>query len=196
MASIDLFLSVQVSWVRLPDWRIVASGRNVYNSNNRDGERYRVLHTDEASQDWTLQIKFATVADRGLYECQVATGTGILTHYFNVSVAVATTSIVGGHEYHVDKGSTIQLACIIHNVSYSSSSSSCVITQLNNCAHRWRKSRSSYFGTTTIGWSITTGNSCHRIAKWANLVQGFKSSPNRCSDRAKISSTTTTQLSE
>ena len=105
--------------MRLPDWRIVASGRNVYN-NQRDGERYRVLHAQDA-EDWTLQIKFAAVSDRGLYECQVATGTGIVTHYFNVSVIVATTSIVGGHEYHVDKGSTIQLACIIHNVIIVSS---------------------------------------------------------------------------
>lgn len=48
---------------------------------------------------------------------QVSTATGIVTHYYNVTVIVPTTTIVGGSEYHVDKGSAIQLTCVIHNVS-------------------------------------------------------------------------------
>lgn len=40
-----------------------------------------------------------------------------MIYYYNVSVIVPTTSIVGGSEYHVDKGSAIQLICIIRNVS-------------------------------------------------------------------------------
>lgn len=40
-----------------------------------------------------------------------------MIHYYNVSVIVPTTSIVGGSEYHVDKGSAIQLTCVIKNVS-------------------------------------------------------------------------------
>jgi len=103
---------VQVSWVRLPDWRIVASGRKTYSN---DG-RYRVLHID-GTNEWSFQIKYASLEDQGLYECQVSTGTGIVTHHYNVSVSIPTTSIFGGSEYHVDKGSAIQLTCIIHNVS-------------------------------------------------------------------------------
>lgn len=121
----------QVSWVRLPDWRIIASGRHVY-ENGKDGHRFRVLtnqrqEIDEDGQaapgsspgtEWTLQIRFSSLADGGLYDCQVSTGTGVVTHHFNVSVVVPTTTIVGGvgGEYHVDKGSAIRLSCLIHNV--------------------------------------------------------------------------------
>lgn len=47
---------------------------------------------------------------------QVSTETGIMIYYYNVSVIVPDTSIVGGSEYHVDMGSAIQLTCIIRNV--------------------------------------------------------------------------------
>lgn len=40
-----------------------------------------------------------------------------MIYYYNVSVIVPTTLIVGGSEYHVDKGSAIQLTCVIKNVS-------------------------------------------------------------------------------
>lgn len=39
-----------------------------------------------------------------------------MIYYYNVSVIVPDTSIVGGSEYHVDMGSAIQLTCIIRNV--------------------------------------------------------------------------------
>jgi hypothetical protein len=51
---------------------------------------------------------------------QVSTETGIMIYYYNVSVIVPDTSIVGGSEYHVDMGSAIQLTCIIRNVIYPS----------------------------------------------------------------------------
>lgn len=82
--------------------------------------------SSSGAYEWTLQIKYASMEDQGLYECQVATGTGIVTHYFNVSVVKPMTTIMGlgltggaqfQSEYHVDKGSVIQLSCLIHNVS-------------------------------------------------------------------------------
>ncbi|KZS09637.1 uncharacterized protein LOC116928832 isoform X1 [Daphnia magna] len=108
---VDMTEDFQVSWVRLPDWRIVASGRNIYNKD----ERFRVLHV-EGTDEWTLQIKYAALVDQGLYECQVSTETGIMIYYYNVSVIVPDTSIIGGSEYHVDMGSAIQLTCIIRNI--------------------------------------------------------------------------------
>lgn len=177
-----------MSWVRLPDWRIVASGRHVYG--HKEVERLRVLAppTSPSAQveanggtmmaaraEWTLQIKYASLEDQGLYECQVATATGIVTHYFNVSVVVPTTTIAGlgsgslaasgeqqQREYHVDKGSAIQLSCLIHNVSAlgccdppklepqpsfprSSNDSRFSVHR----ARRFRRSHSSSFGTIT-----------------------------------------------
>ncbi|KAK9501544.1 hypothetical protein O3M35_012251 [Rhynocoris fuscipes] len=79
-------------------------------------ERFQVLHT-EGTDEWTLQIKYVQKRDHGAYECQVATGKGTLSHYFNLIVVVPTASIVGAEEYHIGQGSTIKLVCIIENVS-------------------------------------------------------------------------------
>lgn len=45
-------------------------------------------------------------------------GTGIASHYFNLEVIVPTARILGTEEYHVGKGSTINLICVIENVSF------------------------------------------------------------------------------
>uniref|UniRef100_T1HAV8 I-set domain-containing protein n=1 Tax=Rhodnius prolixus TaxID=13249 RepID=T1HAV8_RHOPR len=78
-------------------------------------ERFQVLHT-EGSDDWTLQIKYVQKRDNGAYECQVATGRGTLSHYFNLIVVVPTAYILGTGEYHIGQGSTINLVCIIENL--------------------------------------------------------------------------------
>lgn len=48
---------------------------------------------------------------------QVGTGTGIMTHYFNLFVIVPTAVISGNDEYHIGEGSSITLYCAIENVS-------------------------------------------------------------------------------
>ncbi|KAK3851572.1 hypothetical protein Pcinc_041792 [Petrolisthes cinctipes] len=48
------------------DLHILTAGIYTYSAD----ERFRVLHP-ENSNDWTLHIKFATLRDSGLYECQV-----------------------------------------------------------------------------------------------------------------------------
>lgn len=48
---------------------------------------------------------------------QVGTGTGIMTHYFNLFVIVPTAVIAGNNEYHIGEGSSITLLCTIENVS-------------------------------------------------------------------------------
>lgn len=116
---------------------------------------------------------------------QVSTGTGIMIYYYNVSVIVPSTSIVGGSEYHVDKGSAIQLTCVIRNVSHHHPARLFYFSfplrhNVTRCGHlsqkvesisyqfttaivssllpisRCRKSRSLSFGITTTGWSTTT----------------------------------------
>jgi len=49
----------------------------------------------------------------------VAMGTGIASHYYNLDVIVPTARILGREEYHIGKGSTINLICVIENVSFS-----------------------------------------------------------------------------
>ncbi|KAK4312582.1 hypothetical protein Pmani_015994 [Petrolisthes manimaculis] len=56
----------EVTWMRKRDLHILTAGIYTYSAD----ERFRVLHP-ENSNDWTLHIKFATLRDSGLYECQV-----------------------------------------------------------------------------------------------------------------------------
>jgi len=49
----------------------------------------------------------------------VAMGTGIASHYYNLDVIVPTARILGREEYHIGKGSTINLICVIENVSFN-----------------------------------------------------------------------------
>lgn len=51
------------------------------------------------------------------YIFKVGTGTGIMTHYFNLFVIVPTAMISGKDEYHIGEGSSITLFCNIENVS-------------------------------------------------------------------------------
>ena len=65
---IEKFLSQQVSWIRHKDTHILTVGSFTYTSD----ERFSALHR-EGTNEWTLQIVNPTVADSGLYECQVST---------------------------------------------------------------------------------------------------------------------------
>ncbi|RZF35091.1 hypothetical protein LSTR_LSTR009683 [Laodelphax striatellus] len=99
-----------VSWVRRRDWHILTSGVLTYTND----ERFQVVHTDD-TDDWNLQIKYVQKRDNGTYECQVATGVGTISHYFNLHVVIPTAYILGSGEYHIGEGSTISLVCIIEN---------------------------------------------------------------------------------
>ncbi|XP_059471353.1 uncharacterized protein LOC132194217 [Neocloeon triangulifer] len=99
-----------VSWVRRRDWHILTSGVFTYTND----ERFQVAHT-EGADDWTLQIKYVQKRDNGTYECQVATGAGTMSHYFNLHIVVPEAFILGSGEYHIGEGSTISLVCIIEN---------------------------------------------------------------------------------
>ncbi|XP_039276882.1 uncharacterized protein LOC111046726 [Nilaparvata lugens] len=99
-----------VSWVRRRDWHILTSGPLTYTND----ERFQVVHA-EHSTDWNLQIKYVQQRDNGTYECQVSTGSGTISHYFNLHVVVPTAYILGSGEYHIGEGSTISLVCIIEN---------------------------------------------------------------------------------
>ncbi|CAL8103032.1 unnamed protein product [Orchesella dallaii] len=97
-----------ISWIRRRDWHILSTGKTTYTND----ERFHVLHTD-GSDDWTLQIKFVQKRDNGTYECQVSTGTGIVSFYVHLIIAVPEAFILGQGEYHVEEGSTINLVCIV-----------------------------------------------------------------------------------
>lgn len=97
-----------ISWVRRRDWHILTSGLFTYTND----ARFQVLH-GEGADDWTLQIKYVQKRDNGTYECQVSTGSGIMSHFVNLHIVIPEAFILGNAEHHVDPGSTINLVCIV-----------------------------------------------------------------------------------
>lgn len=100
----------QISWVRRRDWHILSSGMFTYTND----ERFQILHS-EGSDDWTLQIKYVQKRDNGTYECQVSGSAGLISHFVNLQIVIPEAHIQGSGsgEHHVDKGSIINLVCII-----------------------------------------------------------------------------------
>ncbi|XP_049763626.1 hemicentin-2-like [Schistocerca cancellata] len=99
-----------VSWVRRRDWHILTSGPVTYTND----DRFHVVSSPSGT-DWSLHIKYVQKRDNGTYECQVATGSGTMSHYFNLLVLVPKAFILGSGDYHIGEGSTISLVCIIEN---------------------------------------------------------------------------------
>ncbi|CAG0891993.1 unnamed protein product [Darwinula stevensoni] len=97
-----------LSWVRTRDYHIIATGKYVYTND----ERFSVLRQGR-SEDWALQIRFVSLADNGTYKCQVSTSRGAVAKEVELKVVESEAEIQGPRTYHVDKGSTISLLCLI-----------------------------------------------------------------------------------
>ncbi|CAH1635037.1 unnamed protein product [Spodoptera littoralis] len=79
-------LNMQVSWVRHRDIHLLTVGRYTYTSD----QRFRAIHLPH-SEDWTLQ-----------------------TANFQVAInQEPTTEIIGGPDLYIDRGSTINLTCVV-----------------------------------------------------------------------------------
>ncbi|KAJ8724821.1 hypothetical protein PYW07_015779 [Mythimna separata] len=100
-------LNMQVSWVRHRDIHLLTVGRYTYTSD----QRFRAIHLPH-SEDWTLQIKYPQHRDSGIYECQIST-TPHMSHFIHLSVVEPTTEIIGGPDLYIDRGSTINLTCVV-----------------------------------------------------------------------------------
>ncbi|ROT70507.1 Limbic system-associated membrane protein [Penaeus vannamei] len=97
-----------VSWIRQRDLHILTVKRYTYTTD----QRFEVIHS-EGSKDWILKIKYAQVRDSGNYECQVSTKP-VKSYVIHLNIFAAPKAmIIGAPDMHVDKGSTINLTCII-----------------------------------------------------------------------------------
>nr|XP_053652364.1 uncharacterized protein LOC128702216 isoform X2 [Cherax quadricarinatus] len=97
-----------VSWIRQRDLHILTVGRYTYTTD----QRYEVIHSP-GSQDWILKISYAQVRDSGNYECQVSTKP-ITSYVVHLNIfAAPQAEVIGFPDMHVDKGSTINLTCVV-----------------------------------------------------------------------------------
>ncbi|XP_055610973.1 zwei Ig domain protein zig-8-like isoform X3 [Uranotaenia lowii] len=94
-----------VSWVRHRDIHLLTVGRYTYTSD----QRFEALHSPH-TEEWTLRIRYAQRKDSGVYECQIST-TPPIGHFVYLTVVV--TEINGGPDLFINKGSTINLTCIV-----------------------------------------------------------------------------------
>uniref|UniRef100_A0A146LIB2 Neurotrimin n=2 Tax=Lygus hesperus TaxID=30085 RepID=A0A146LIB2_LYGHE len=96
-----------VSWVRHRDIHLLTVGRYTYTSD----QRFRAIH-HAGTEDWSLQIKYPQHRDTGVYECQIST-TPHMSHFIHLNVVEPTTDIIGGPDLYIDRGSTINLTCVV-----------------------------------------------------------------------------------
>lgn len=96
-----------VSWVRHRDIHLLTVGRYTYTSD----QRFEAMHSPH-TEEWTLRIRYAQRKDSGIYECQIST-TPPVGHFVYLTVVEPVTEIVGGADLFINKGSTINLTCIV-----------------------------------------------------------------------------------
>ncbi|XP_058447580.1 zwei Ig domain protein zig-8-like isoform X3 [Malaya genurostris] len=94
-----------VSWVRHRDIHLLTVGRYTYTSD----QRFEAMHSPH-TEEWTLRIRYAQRKDSGIYECQIST-TPPIGH--SVYLTVVVTEINGGPDLFINRGSTINLTCIV-----------------------------------------------------------------------------------
>ncbi|XP_076169759.1 neurotrimin isoform X1 [Ptiloglossa arizonensis] len=98
-----------VSWVRHRDIHLLTTGVETYTSD----QRFVASHFPR-TEDWTLQVRYPQRRDSGTYECQVST-TPPSSLSMHLSVVEPVTSIVGEPEMFINKGSTMNLTCVVRH---------------------------------------------------------------------------------
>ncbi|GFG36658.1 hypothetical protein Cfor_09399, partial [Coptotermes formosanus] len=96
-----------VSWIRRRDAHILTVDRYTFIAD----ERFQAFLV-EATDTWTLQIKYVQARDAGQYECQVSTEPK-MSHFITLNVVVPKIEIMGESDMYVKTGSTVNLKCVI-----------------------------------------------------------------------------------
>ncbi|OQR75407.1 hypothetical protein BIW11_08439 [Tropilaelaps mercedesae] len=111
----------QVSWIR----RTVEGGLNVLTVGTfayTMDQRFQVVHFDN-SESWALHIKYPSLDDSGVYECQVST-TPKISRFVRLDVVESRASIIGGPSLYVNGGSVLRLICLVDGVAEGPTSTS------------------------------------------------------------------------
>jgi len=96
----------KVSWVRHRDVHILTAGEQTFTSD----QRFSSKHNTE--DQWVLLIKYVQERDAGIYECQIPTQPP-QSYPITLNIIVPHVGIHGSPDLHVNRGSTINLTCVI-----------------------------------------------------------------------------------
>lgn len=96
-----------VSWIRRRDAHILTVDRYTFIAD----DRFQAFLV-EATDTWTLQVKYVQARDAGQYECQVSTEPK-MSHFITLNVVVPKIEILGESDIYAQTGSTVHLKCVI-----------------------------------------------------------------------------------
>ncbi|CAL4105024.1 unnamed protein product [Meganyctiphanes norvegica] len=94
-----------VSWIRMRDHHLITVGRQTYSSD----QRFSVTYNRHLLQ-WSLHLRYPQKRDGGNYICQLSSHPPMAL-VTNLTITDAESSILGGPEMHVQKGSLVKLIC-------------------------------------------------------------------------------------
>ncbi|XP_069942497.1 zwei Ig domain protein zig-8-like [Cherax quadricarinatus] len=101
-------LPLAVSWMRTRDLHVLTVGSFTFTNDERFS-----AHRDPTSGDWILVLRRPQPSDSGFYECSISTKP-VTAIAVKLNVVVPSVELVGGGDVYLDRGSTLNLTCMVH----------------------------------------------------------------------------------
>ncbi|XP_066988257.1 zwei Ig domain protein zig-8-like [Macrobrachium rosenbergii] len=97
-----------VSWIRHKDLHVLTVGSFTFTNDERFS-----AHRDPSSGDWVLVLRRPEPTDSGYYECSISTKP-VTAVSVKLEVVVPSAELLGDGSVYLDKGSTLNLTCVVH----------------------------------------------------------------------------------
>ncbi|XP_064102702.1 sialoadhesin-like [Macrobrachium nipponense] len=97
-----------VSWIRHNDLHVLTVGSFTFTNDERFS-----AHRDPSSGDWVLVLRHPQPTDSGYYECSISTKP-VTAISVKLEVVVPLAELLGDGSVYLDKGSTLNLTCVVH----------------------------------------------------------------------------------
>ncbi|XP_063601697.1 protein sidekick-2-like [Penaeus indicus] len=98
-----------VSWIRHRDLHVLTVNSFTFTNDERFS-----AHRDHVTGDWVLVLRRPQPSDSGFYECSISTKP-VTALSVKLEVVVPTTELLGDGHVYLDKGSTLNLTCVVHS---------------------------------------------------------------------------------
>ncbi|KAK7076361.1 hypothetical protein SK128_023541 [Halocaridina rubra] len=100
--------SKSVSWIRHRDLHVLTVSSFTFTNDERFS-----AHRDPSSGDWVLVLRHPQPSDSGYYECSISTKP-VTAISVRLDVVVPSAQLLGDDSLFLDKGSTLNLTCVLH----------------------------------------------------------------------------------